>query len=570
MIPPVMGGSTPSDGERDLFAKFRDDPDTRDWVVLHSLDIAKHRSQVSGEIDFVVLIPSQGVVCLEVKACRTLKVESGGWKYGQSGTWDMRGPFRQASEAMHSLRDQIVQARPELRNIVFWSAVAFTHMSFRMESAEWHRWQVLDQEFLKSRGLAAAVHAVLRNARRRLTETPSARWFDPNRQSPSPKEVGALVAVLRPNFESYESPRDRVARAAADAKKYTEEQYRALDFAEDNARVTFSGPAGTGKTLLALESARRAAESGHRTLFLCYNELLGKWLENEARSLGPAVEVDRIASRMLKVSGLNARDDRRFWDSELPRAALSAIRDDDGASFNSFDELIIDEAQDFLRGDYIDFLNCCVKGGLSRGRIKLFGDYERQSVYRAAELDLSELKDGWIPDLAVVRLRENCRNLPRVACLARDLGGLAPDYRKILRQDDEVDPTMIEFTSDTDQQRKLLDVLVELRAEGFALADIAVLSMTPENMCMIRARAAGAFVTNSGESPRSGGVFSSSVRRFKGLEASVVVVTDINDISSNEVQKLMYVAVTRTLGRLILLMNSQACREYKLLKSKQK
>src|SRR5258708_31557151 len=191
MIPPVMGGDVPSDGERALFSKFRDDPATKEWVVLQSLDVAKHRSQVSGEIDFIIIVPSQGVVCLEVKACRSLKVESGSWQYGRSRDWDSRGPFKQASEAMHSLRDQIIQTRPELRNIVFWSAVAFTHMSFDMESPEWHRWQVLDQEFMRSRGLAASVLAVLRNARKRLSETATARWFASNSQSPTPKEVSA-------------------------------------------------------------------------------------------------------------------------------------------------------------------------------------------------------------------------------------------------------------------------------------------------------------------------------------------------------------------------------------------
>lgn len=567
MIPPVMGGSVLSDGERELFVRFRDDPETKDWVVLHSLDVAKHRSQVSGEIDFIVIVPGQGVVCLEVKACRSLTVEEGGWRYGRSSTWDTRGPFKQASEAMHSLRDQITRTRPELRNIVFWSAVAFTHMAFAMESPEWHKWQAFDREFLNERGIVAAMRSVLRNARKRLSETPTAR-FASNSQSPIPKEVRVLVDVLRPNFESYESPRARVARAAAEAKKYTEEQYRALDFAEDNARVTFAGPAGTGKTLLALESARRAAQSGRRTLFLCYNELLGKWLEEESRPLGPMVEFDRIARRMLKVSGLDPKEHRNFWQTELPIAAIRAIKDDGGVSFPPFDELIVDEAQDFLRGEYIDFLDCCVIGGLSSGRIKLFGDYERQSIYQAAELVLGELKDGWIPDLAIVRLRENCRNLPRVALLARSLGGLDPDYRKILRQDDEIEPTVVEFTSDADQQTKLLDILVDLRTEGFPLADIAVLSMTPENMCMARTTAGGRNPSISGaETPGASNVISSSIRRFKGLEASVVVVTDIADISSDEAQKLMYVAVTRPLSRLVLLMNSATARQYKKLRS---
>jgi hypothetical protein len=42
MIPPVYATKTPL-GEKDLFNKLRDDPDTAGWVVLHSLELKKHR-----------------------------------------------------------------------------------------------------------------------------------------------------------------------------------------------------------------------------------------------------------------------------------------------------------------------------------------------------------------------------------------------------------------------------------------------------------------------------------------------------------------------------------------------
>jgi phosphate starvation-inducible protein PhoH len=39
---------------------------------------------------------------------------------------------------------------------------------------------------------------------------------------------------------------------------YTKEQYKFLDHLEDNERCLFQGSAGTGKTMLALESAKRS------------------------------------------------------------------------------------------------------------------------------------------------------------------------------------------------------------------------------------------------------------------------------------------------------------------------
>src|SRR5688500_9443632 len=97
MIPPVVHGGCTSPGEREIFRRLRDDPATSDWIVLHSLDVAEHRKQIAGEIDFVVIVPAKGVLCLEVKACRSLRRDGGLWYYGTEAKADARGPFKQAS-----------------------------------------------------------------------------------------------------------------------------------------------------------------------------------------------------------------------------------------------------------------------------------------------------------------------------------------------------------------------------------------------------------------------------------------------------------------------------------------
>ena len=57
-----------------------------------------------------------------------------------------------------------------------------------------------------------------------------------------------------------------------------------LDLLGGNRRCLFEGAAGTGKTLLALEFARRCAQSGDRVLLICFNRLLGDWFANEIRA----------------------------------------------------------------------------------------------------------------------------------------------------------------------------------------------------------------------------------------------------------------------------------------------
>src|SRR5215510_965740 len=117
MIPNVIDPACTSEAERLVFCKLKDDPVTQPWIVLHSLDIASHRSLPHGEIDFLVIIPGKGVLCLEVKSY--VRCSEGRWYYSPSAEPEVRSPFKQASEAMHSIRQRLFDKYPELKRIVF-------------------------------------------------------------------------------------------------------------------------------------------------------------------------------------------------------------------------------------------------------------------------------------------------------------------------------------------------------------------------------------------------------------------------------------------------------------------
>src|SRR5207249_6136883 len=121
-------------GEVEIFLRLRDDPLTMGWTVLHSLDIAQHLKQVSGEIDFVVIVPGKGVLCVEFKACHHLERRGRQWYYGANTTPDPRGPFNQASQAMHSIRKRLIARDQSLSGLLFWSAVIFPYVPFAAQS----------------------------------------------------------------------------------------------------------------------------------------------------------------------------------------------------------------------------------------------------------------------------------------------------------------------------------------------------------------------------------------------------------------------------------------------------
>lgn len=558
MIPATIDPQTPSPGERDVFHRLESDPLSAEWTVIHSLDLPHHVRQISGELDFVVLIPESGVLCLEVKAAATIARRDGLWYYGKDARGEARGPFRQGADGMHSLRERLCKRRPELARVVFWSAVILPYTTLEFQPEEWHPWQLIDSARYRSSSLAASCARVLERARALLQTKETAGWFDPGARIPSREDCDTIARTLRPNFEVFQSPRARRQQNSEELKRYTEEQFGALDAMARNPRVIFEGPAGTGKTLLAIECARRANDAGQRTLLVCFNRLLALWIQRETAGLD-LVTADTLHGHMLKSAGITPPPSppATFWAQELPHLALDRLL---GAERGGvFDLLVVDEAQDLLDERYLDVVDLSLVGGLSTGAWRLFGDFERQAIYGVETLSIDEFQGGRGGGAPLYSLRANCRNTPRVATLVRLLSHLAPDYTHVLRPDDGVEPDIRFYANDDDAPRALARALEELRSHGYRGREIVILSP----------RARGAAAERLSDEPwrsrlrplTAGGqgyTLYGTIHAFKGLEAPAVIITDFDHVSGGTAEALFYIAVTRPTQRLLLLLPESA------------
>ena len=150
---------------------------------------------------------------------------------------------------MHSLRGNFFSRGP-LAKTVFVSGVVFTHVNFDLASPEWHTWQFIDSRQYQAKPIADLLRSMLASARHHLSGKPSCRWFDPSSPEPTPRQCKDIANILRPSFEVYESPKSRSQRTQNEIKKFTEEQFVALDAMQGNERVMYKGPAGTGLSLI--------------------------------------------------------------------------------------------------------------------------------------------------------------------------------------------------------------------------------------------------------------------------------------------------------------------------------
>lgn len=558
MIPPVVGEETSSPGERDIFRKFQRELGTEGWVILHSLDLPRHRRQIMGEIDFVIAVPGMGVLCLEVKSHRSVRRDADGlWHLGQDQP-NRVGPFRQASEGTHSLRDFVTRRAPDLSGTLFWSAVCFTHLPFTLSApAEWHQWQVIDSGALGARPLSQLVTSVLEHARQHASASPTAAWFRAEDGTPTTDQVESLVRILRPSFEFFESAKSRRRQRDEELRRYTEEQHNALEAMEANQRVVFEGAAGTGKTLLALEETRRAIQRGERVLLCCFNSLLGNWLKREAEPFGGAVTTSTFHGLLRNLTGLKVPLDagHDFWDRELPEAAVDRLLQGD---FAPFDLLVIDEAQDLLRNNFLDVFELLLEKGLKDGRWRMFGDFEQQAIYGQSSLSVSDFIATRADGTARFALKKNCRNTPRIASFVKLLAAFERGYADVLRPDNGMEPETIYWSSPQEQDSKLLEVLNRMFSEGYSGREIVILSTRADGCAAERI---GDPVwrdrIREAQSGDQGGPRYCTVHSFKGLEAPVVIVTDIVSIGNEADASLFYTAVTRATDRLFVLVPSQ-------------
>ena len=552
LIPPHYPPDT-SPGEIVVFDKLRACP--ADWIALHSLHIAEHVRQVEGEADFIVLIPGRGVLCLEVKGHLRAEYKDGAWYLGTHAAPNYRGPFRQAEEAVHSIKKKVTSSFAQAKGILFWPAVIFTHCQPAVAEpvGDWHSWQLLTSIDLDRMPLEQLLLEIIDHARAFVTSVRSAGWFDPGSPRPTKSDCLAIRKILRPDVHFVPAMatirRDRID----EIKRFTDEQLEAIEGLDGvNARALVEGPAGTGKTVLALEEARRASTAGQRVLLTCYNQQLGRMLKLTAEELGirntTVGTFHSVLRDIASDAGPAAHPEmpaQQYWSSELPYLALSVLLD----TGPPFDVLIVDEAQDLAEEAYLGTMEAMLAGELSQGQWRMFGDFERQSIYSSTPQEAVQRVLARAVNVARFRLRRNCRNTPRVAEYIVRLGGLDPAYSRILRPDSGPagTPRTRFYRSASDQEKLLLEALDDLRCAEFCAAeDIVILSPLTDSCA---ARAGGRLGRHS-LAPLTGITKSRSIRfgtiaSFKGLEAPAVILTDIDEVGTGQAQRLFYVGISR-------------------------
>ena len=319
----------------------------------------------------------------------------------------------------------------------------------------------------------------------------------------------------------------------------TATQTRYLDFIAKIDRAVIEGGAGTGKTTLAVERARRAATDGRSVLLLCFNRPLAVHLERELRDSAASIATFHgFCGRMCTATGVDldglqaATSANLFWTHVLPDKLTEIGL---GAPPETYDDVIIDEGQDF-RGRWVDALRLFMRPG---GSLFVFRD-DFQNLYggddAAAALGVEPMQ-----------LTENVRNTQQIFAVVSPfreggaqtcLGPQGLDVRWLPCSDDMVSKTV----------EAELDRLIH--KERLPPHDVAVLAgRALDTGCFEGCDHIGRHRVTDAERPTDGVVLLDSVMRFKGLDRPVVILCDCEGAAIDR----DYVGLSRAKSLLIVI-----------------
>ena len=542
MIPTFIDEDAPP-GEKDVWYMLAGGP--ADWTVLHALDLAPWRRNSRTELDFVVIVPDVGLLCIEVKSHDVIEYREEGWFPSTLG----KGPFKQCQDAVKSLHRRLKEVAPYSLTIPKIGLCVFPNATFDRSCFAVAAWEVMDMSEFRRYPSATSFCLALRD---RLTTGLNEEGISPLSERLHATRVDNLVDLCLPIRKRV--PERRVELAAREnqlAKDLREPQRVTIQLCQDNDRVITTGGAGTGKTLIAMDLALQSSQRFDRVALVCFNRLVGEWMSERIRDArpGPSLVVDRAVKLLAGLAEVPIPNDAdaRFWNELLPERVQDRLTDPQIVVDSRFDYLIVDEAQDILARPWIwDSLMLLLEGGAASGRFALFGDIEGQSLTGANTVSskLDELTKTSHP--VKWQLKDNCRNYDIVGKAAVQLSGLPEStYTGFLRTGGSFkNLEYVPITDDRDQVSKLKSRIQAIRGSGYRDTEITILSFcAPEKSVARRLVEEGARLLPVGLEERS--ITYSSVHAFKGLENKVIVVTDLNLTNAPESRALFYSALTR-------------------------
>jgi len=549
----------PSQAEAKVYRALRDKL-PQEYVVFFQVGwiLRREEEQVKdGETDFLVCHPDRGYLCIEVKG--------GGVSFDAvTGEWfsvdrhqqkhPIKNPIGQALRAKYSIRSKLNE-HPRWRHLSL-GKVLRGHTVFFPD--------IGDARALGRPDMPSALIGSAKTLQDPKTWIDNAfAYWDNDAGSATPigrRGIDVVREVFARSFAVAPLVGSRLAEQETQRLILTKDQMRILDFLSSHRRVAISGGAGTGKTVLALEKARRLASEGFKTLLTCYNRQLADHLASICADISnlEVLGFHQLCHRQIKrANNTSGRDllaeakvtypGKDLYDVQIPNALAysSEILPD------RYEAIVCDEGQDFREEFWVPLE--LLLSEFERSPLYVFYD-DNQNIYaRARTFPISE---------EPFTLTSNCRNTAPIHVAAYKHYKGQP----VAPPDIEGDDVQFEVSPGQDAQAAKINArIVDLIAcQGVSAGDITVLvaDALRKADCYAALRRLPlpkpAIWLEEGVRTNNT-VLIDTIQRFKGLESSVVILWGLDTVDLARNKELLYVGMSRAKSLLVIVGTTATC-----------
>ncbi|MDC3322155.1 NERD domain-containing protein/DEAD/DEAH box helicase [Alphaproteobacteria bacterium] len=578
--PSYLHNSNKNKAEELIFEVFKTNPLCSSWIIFHSLALppgTPDQYYRYGEIDFVVLIPNLGLICIEAKSS-SVKCEDGVWtifnRKKQQFEKLMKSPIKQAQDGMFILIKNIIERTSDpilsrlIKNLCGFHAI-FPESKCPVLPLEIDRVDISDRDDFKDED--QFIKRLLNNISMQLHNK---KYKELKYENFSSDIIKELKKIIRPNFAFSVQSGVYLNTSERNIIKFSDDQLEIIDEFENNIRannrIVIDGPPGTGKTFLAIEMYKRISGS-KKTILLYFNRLISSVISSQLESEGyiskNCITIHSLMDLIIKKSALYddfklestmAKNKQDLFENIYPRYAEASIEEED-----KYECIIIDEGQDIINSKYMSLVSKLSKNK-TETPIYIFSDAHHQNIFLNEQKEFSK---NYFLNFYQKKLTTNYRNSEYIGKYAAAFAGLNELPYKLVNIVNQ-EPRHIFYESQNEFVKKLKDKVLDkldtdtinkgvifLSTRDFAHSILSCIDFSEYDFQLLKINDDNF----NNFSSRKNTLYFSTIQSFKGLEASTVIYIDINFNDSEKNSQLHFTTITRAKALLFLMID----RKYK-------